>query len=322
VNAARTIAIVVEHAAGEIRPISYELAAAARELASKDNARVVALAIGDDPLPVAQRFAADTGLDVLAIAAPGAHDRLTSLTGPTALDDLNPDLICLGHTSYGWDIAPALAVSLDAACVTAVEGIAWAPGGLVLRRTIHGGRLTASVAVDAARCVITVQAGAFKRLPPAATPGVVTMCTAEAAPSRLRRIAIEQDQAADRGLDAADVIVAVGRGIGARENVELARRLAAAFPKGALAGSRPVCDAGWLPYARQVGQTGATVRPKVYLACGISGASQHIVGMRDSGFIVAINHDPAAPIFAFADVGVAEDVTAFLPLLTAESRRS
>jgi electron transfer flavoprotein alpha subunit len=117
---------------------------------------------------------------------------------------------------------------------------------------------------------------------------------------------------ADAALGQAQVVVAAGLGVGGPENLELLRRLAAQFPNSALAGSRPVCDLGWLPYRQQVGLTGATVAPRLYIACGISGARQHTVGMQGSGFIVAISHDPQAAIFNLADVCVEEDLTAFL----------
>ena len=117
------------------------------------------------------------------------------------------------------------------------------------------------------------------------------------------------------GISEADVIVAAGQGFGEEENLELARQLAAVFPKSAIAGSRIVCDLGWLGYGCQVGVTGATVSPRLYIACGISGAVQHVTGMRGSGFIVAINKDPAAAIFQMADVCVVEDLITFIPIL-------
>ena len=119
----------------------------------------------------------------------------------------------------------------------------------------------------------------------------------------------------DAGLSRAKVVVAAGRGVGEEENLDLLRRVAGLFSSAALAGSRPVCDLGWLSYGQQVGLTGTTVAPRLYIACGISGARQHTVGMQGSGFIVAINSDPQATIFNLADVCVKEDLAAFLPAL-------
>jgi electron transfer flavoprotein alpha subunit len=119
----------------------------------------------------------------------------------------------------------------------------------------------------------------------------------------------------EAALREAEVIVAAGRGIGSEETLDQIHRLAACFARSAVAGSRPLCDLGWLKYNRQVGQTGSTVRPKLYLACGISGAYQHIAGMKDSGFIVSINRDPQAAIGQWSDLRIEEDLKTFLPLL-------
>ena len=124
---------------------------------------------------------------------------------------------------------------------------------------------------------------------------------------------IRQSDTDIAGIDEANVIVAAGSGIGEEENLDIIHRLAALFPKSAVAGSRIVCDMGWLGYQRQVGVTGTTVSPQLYIACGISGAVQHVMGMQSSEFIVAINKDPSAAIFQTADVCIVEDLTVFIP---------
>jgi electron transfer flavoprotein alpha subunit len=134
-------------------------------------------------------------------------------------------------------------------------------------------------------------------------------------PRRSRSLGVKRVRTENAGLAQADVIVSAGRGIGKRENLDLIHRLAELFPRSAVGGSRPICDLGWLGYKHQIGQTGATVTPKLYIACGISGASQHLAGMRGAHFIVGINTDPHAAIFNVADVVVAEDVTTFIPTL-------
>jgi len=238
---------------------------------------------------------------------------------PALLDEIGARVICAGHTSQGSDFAPGLAIALQAACITAMEAV---EPGRVFARATHNGKIVSHVAAEADRVVITLQPGSFTWTPPEKIiSGSVTKRMVDAPARASRHLGFPPAEETDRGLDAAEVIVAAGRGIGSRGNLELVRRLGVAFPKGAVAGSRPVCDAGWLPYNRQVGQTGAVVRPKVYLACGVSGAMQHIYGMKDSGFIVAINQDAHAPIFRVADVGVVEDVVDFLPLLLAEIKR-
>jgi electron transfer flavoprotein alpha subunit len=130
---------------------------------------------------------------------------------------------------------------------------------------------------------------------------------------KTRSTGIKQAEADMTGITEADVIVSVGQGLGDKENLDLIYQLAALFPKSAVAGSRIVCDLGWLEYSCQVGVTGATVAPQLYIACGISGAVQHVMGMRSSGYVVAINKDPAAAIFQVADICVIEDLATFIP---------
>ncbi len=139
--------------------------------------------------------------------------------------------------------------------------------------------------------------------------------------SRAELLEITPAVETEAALREAEVIVAAGRGIGSEETLDLIHRLAALFPRSAVAGSRPLCDLGWLAYNRQVGQTGSTVRPRLYLACGISGAYQHIAGMKDSGFIVSINRDPQAAIGQWSDLRIEEDLKTFLPLLIEAVRK-
>jgi len=151
---------------------------------------------------------------------------------------------------------------------------------------------------------------------PQALPDVpVTVVPCDCAPVRTRPLGRIPAPETDLDLNAAEVVVAAGKGIGREENLEFIRRLAAIFPKGAVGASRLVCDAGWLPYPHQVGVTGKTVAPRLYLACGISGTIQHVTGMRGSRCIVAINTDPKAAIFQVAHYGIVEDLTTFIPLL-------
>jgi electron transfer flavoprotein alpha subunit len=131
--------------------------------------------------------------------------------------------------------------------------------------------------------------------------------------ARTKTIERRTAPAADLGFDDAEVIVTAGRGVGNAENLAVVRAFAEIFRKAAVAGSRPVCDDGWLPLSRQVGVTGATVAPKVYVACGVSGAQQHLAGMRGSGFVVAVNRDADAPMMRHADACIVEDLTDFLP---------
>lgn len=220
------------------------------------------------------------------------------------------------HTIRGSAWAAGVAACLSAPIVTAVEAVESSGDGARLRRKARHGRLHQWTACEGTPCVITIQPGAFAAETGNVEPDIVIDGQAFELeePRFVERVDAPKTEAA---LHDAEVVVAVGRGIGDPEMLVEIERVAASFSRGAVAGSRPVCDAGWLPMARQVGQTGATVRPKVYVALGISGASQHVAGMRESGFIIAVDRDTDAPIFRMADVGIVEDLRTFLPALLA-----
>jgi electron transfer flavoprotein alpha subunit len=228
--------------------------------------------------------------------------------------DMRPNVIALLHTTRSQDYAATLAVRLDAACVSGVQGLVMQDGGPVFQRAVLGGKWMAGVQADDRPVVLTVLPGYFKFESDASKLEVVETQRPSLPATRTRLIEIKES-AAEAALTQATTVVAAGRGIGSEDNLDLISRLANLFPKSAVAGSRIVCDAGWLPYHRQVGVTGATVAPELYLACGISGAFQHLAGMSGSRFVVAINSDPHAAIFNAADVGVVADLNTFLSLL-------
>ena len=226
-----------------------------------------------------------------------------------------PDYVVFAHSSYGWDLAPRISLALGAAQVSEVvelkDGVPVAPVcNAKLRREVKG---------KTAQTVVTLQAGAFGLTDePSGTPIVETIDT-EVAP----QVTFEGYEAAEAGgvdLTKAEVIVSAGRGIGKPENLEIIQNLAKAL-KGEYGASRPVVDSGWVEHGRQVGTTGQTVSPKLYVACGISGAIQHLAGMKKSEFVVAINTDKDAPIGEVADVLVVSDLKEFVPALTEKINR-
>jgi electron transfer flavoprotein alpha subunit len=224
--------------------------------------------------------------------------------------------ICVAHTSQGLDFAPALAVVLDADCITGVEDIVEKNGEICFTRPIYGGKIVAHLSPKAKTSILTIQPGIFKPMDSGLqAPGAIDIKSMIYEPHKSVSLGLKQAAADTSGIAEAKVIVAAGRGIREAENLEIIEQLAEVFPRSAVAGSRIVCDMGWLEYKCQVGVTGATVTPELYIACGISGAVQHVSGMRSSGFIVAINTDPAAAIFQVADICVVEDLTTFIPIL-------
>jgi len=221
-----------------------------------------------------------------------------------------PQMIVLPHSSYGWDLAPRLAIALEAAQISEVveikdDALVVPACNAKLRRTV-----TPSTAVS----VVTLQAGAFTPgSEPSGSPTVVRLEVASAGD-----IQFQGYEAAPTGgvdLTKAEVIVSAGRGIGKPENLVLVENLAQAL-KGEFGASRPVVDAEWTDHSRQVGTTGQTVSPKLYIACGISGAIQHLAGMKKAEFVIAINTDRDAPIGEVADVLAVADLKQLLPLLT------
>ena len=221
------------------------------------------------------------------------------------------DQVVFSHSSYGWDLAPRVAVALEAAQVSEVVGLvdgAFEVGACnaKMRRTVKP---------KTPRVVVTVQGGAFPVMKPEGSP-VVSEVKAEA-DARVEFLGYEPAEKKDVDLAKAEIIVSAGRGIGKKDNVPVIESLAKALG-GELGASRPVVDAGWVEQSHQVGTTGQTVSPKLYVACGISGAIQHLAGMKKSDFVLAINKDKDAPIGEVADVLVVADVLQFVPALTAK----
>jgi len=315
--------------AGGILPATFEAAAAARLLAEGTDAPAALVLFGADPEPAARDLAAQTGLPVVALRGESlepacGEDAVRALA--SLLGEIDPVHVVLAHDTRGGDLAPALAVRLGAACVTAVEEFAVRDGRWTFIRSVCRGRMRMEIAPEAPCTVLTVLPGAPGPGPPDESPGALSAPSGtqpsgavrlrEAAPGPGRIAFCGETPGEETGVDLteADVIVAAGRGIGREENLEWIRRLAGLFRNAAVGASRPVCDQGWLGYRHQVGLTGRTVAPDLYVACGISGASQHLAGMKGSRCIVAVNRDPAAPIFRVAQYGIVEDLAVFIPL--------
>ena len=317
------ILVISEQKDGRLNRASWEAIAAAQALAAGTSPITVAV-FGAEVDAAAQELAA---ADVAAVWAV-THASLGGYT-PDAfvaavaevVQALSPTHVCLPHTYQTRDFAPVLAARLDRTLVTDVTSVTHRDGTAVFTRPMFQGKLVAEVAADGpAPHLISWQIGSFRADAAARGAGApVTRRTAalDGAPLRQTAEAPFQESKAAVDLSQAERIVAVGRGIKAQEHVALAEQLAKAF--GAeLAASRPICDNGWLPMERQIGSSGQTVAPKLYVAIGISGAIQHLVGMKGSRTIVAINKDAEAPIFEVADYGIQGDLFELAPALIAE----
>jgi len=232
-------------------------------------------------------------------------------------------ILLVPHAHFGVDLSPGLSIKMNSAYVSDVLNIEGLEGTqLKLIRQEFGGQISAHVRCDiSSGAVINLRPGAFKPLEGAAVAGQVLDKSSEVGALTARRRFLETVVAESGDVDIAKqaILVSIGRGIQEKENIGIAEELAEALGA-AVSCSRPVVDAKWLPKSRQVGSSGKTVKPKVYLACGISGSFQHLVGIKGNPLIVAINKNPKAPIFQVADVGIVVDMLEFLPALTVRIR--
>ena len=260
--------------------------------------------------------------DIVADYTPGAYVGALS----AALRQAAPDLVLFPHTYRSVDFVPRLAYEVDAALVPEAVGFEHLDEGLVWQRPILKGKLQARVRTrNRNMTLVTLQSGAFAadEAVPAEAPAPVLELTTDLTGVEADRELLGIEEAGDQEVDLSqsEYVVSVGRGIGGAENLGIIQELAAVL--GAEIGaSRPVIDSGWLPRDRQIGSSGQTVAPKLYVAAGISGAIQHLVGMKGSRVIVAINKDPGAPIFNVADYGIVGDLHEVVPALTKALREA
>ena len=309
----RAAYIIAELRKGCITQETYELMGFARAIENKR--KPVFLLVGKNIEEQAREISKKTGCDCLALT--GDHlEHYNTLSYAHALMELLQEeaaaWVCLPHTSMGYDLAPRLAVALKAACITGVESV----GDGTLSRPIHSGKFIEEIVPNTPRVVVTVLPGAYR--PCGETTGAAgAVVVREIAFTELpsETVGTAESSYRDSALKDAQVIVSGGRGLGKKENVLLLQQLAALFPRSAVGASRSACDLGWFDRKQQIGTTGLTVSPKLYIACGISGAFQHISGMRGAQTIVAINTDVHAPIFQIAHYGIVEDLEAFTRLL-------
>jgi electron transfer flavoprotein alpha subunit len=294
--------LIGEYRQGALLDTSYELLVFAEQL----GAEAAMLVVGDrESVPRYDGTVYLCNVSTCGEYDPEAHRQL--ILAAAARED--PEYIVLQHSSYGWDLAPRVAAALEIAQVSEVVGLG--NGGFEVG--VCGGKLRRTVRPLTPKVVLTIQPGAFAvSAPPQGTPRVVELEAVRG--GGMEFLGYEPAAARDVDLTRAEVIVSAGRGIGKKENVDVVATLAAAL-HGELGASRPVVDAGWVDSSRQVGTTGQTVAPKLYVACGISGAIQHVAGMRQSDFVVAINKDREAPIGAVADVLVVADLAELVPAL-------
>ncbi len=319
---ARIFAYIV-HKAGVADDSAAELVAAARKIDAAQAPTAVVAGWGGELDSVCESLQASYG-EVWKIANESLAYPNAELVRKALVNVLPAGcIVLLPHAHFATDLAPGLSIKMNAAYVPDVVGIDALEGNaLKLVRQEFGGQINAHVRCDiSSGAVITIRPGAFKPLESAPAGGtVVDKASAVGALTSGRRyLETVVAETGDVDITKYSVLVSIGRGIQEPDNVSIAQELADAMGA-ALSCSRPVVDAKWMEKSRQVGSSGQTVKPKVYLACGISGSFQHLAGIKGSPFMVAINKNPKAPIFRVADVGIVADILEFLPELTNQIR--
>jgi electron transfer flavoprotein alpha subunit len=314
------ILVLATHDRGALRPGTFELLGLAHRLAAGAGRQVGSLLLGSGVGDAAAELARRGGGEVLHVDGEALADYTQDGYG-RVLEEVcaseRPWLVLAAHGPVGWDVMPRLGAALGIAVATEVTDVDIADGRPRFTRKTFGGKFEARLAAEGEPPFLaTVQKGAHPAIEGAPAGGVRRLpCPAASADLRTRFVEVKAGRAGGVDLTAAEVIVAGGRGVGDPQKFAVVRDLAEALG-GQVGASRPVTDAGWLPPEHQVGSSGVTVAPKLYIAAGISGAIQHVVGMKGSGYIVAINRDAEAPIFQVADVGVVGDLFEVLPALT------
>ena len=319
------ILLITEQREGQWNKTSFETLVAAQQIAEQTASRLAAVVIGKGVAALAAELAAFKLDEVLLVE----HDLLAAYTpdGYTvalrqAITQAKPDLVLLPHTYQVRDFAPQLAASLGKGMIGDSIGYRHENGKLIFVLQMFQGKTVADVVFDGAGpWFATFQAGAFRAdlVAQGAAKAAITPVAVEMKPEQIRTKPLEIFREAKQAVDLtqAPILVSVGRGIKAPENIPLAEKLAKLLG-GEVSASRPICDEGWLPMDRQIGSSGQTVAPKLYLALGISGAIQHVVGMKGSRTIAAINKDQNAPIFEVADYGIVGDLFEVVPALIEE----
>jgi electron transfer flavoprotein alpha subunit len=324
------VLLITEQRDGQWNKVSFETLGAAQRIAQRTKGSIAGVVIGEGVAGLADELAGYQLNEILLVE----HNLLEKYTPDgfsialrQVIDTSKPDLVLLPHTYQVRDFAPKLAASLQKGMIGDCIGYRHESGGLVFVRQMFQGRTAADVVFTGEPpWIASFQAGAFRAdlaEKNARGKAPVTMTAVDLKPEQIRTKPLEMFREAKQAVDLtqAPILVSIGRGIKGPENIPMAEKLAKLLG-GELCASRPICDEGWLPMERQIGSSGQTVAPKLYLALGISGAIQHMVGMKGSRTIAAINKDANAPIFEVADYGIVGDLFEVVPAMIEELEKS
>ncbi len=318
------IAVLIEHREAQIKDISFEMLTLAHQIANTQKQEVSCIILSDKCQPFADAVK-NYCHNIICVE----NDLLNNFNNQIYLPILEkiitetkPTLTMIGHTGFGTDLAPYLSTKLSMPLLTDIFDVELSPDRLLIRRQMYGGKITAEIISKKLPAMVTVRTGSFEKIltSSSAIKGLnanITNVSFDIDQSILEKSKfLEYGEVPTTGIDItkSDVLVAVGRGIKEQKNLAVIEKFAEDIG-GTLACTRPIIDAGWLPKDRQVGSSGKTVKPKVYIALGISGAFQHISGMKSAETIIAVNKDAEAPIFSVAHFGVVGDLLKIVPML-------
>lgn len=320
----RTYAIIAEHRDGKLRQVSLEALQAA-QIALPEGGRITAIIMGSQVDSLADELAAYPFADIHLIE----HDSLrhyhpeaylAALAG--VLDTIRPDAVFIGHTAVGRDLAPAIAAKLKAGQLSDVIAAESSGEGILFTRPVYAGKAFEKKRFTDFPWAVTIRPNNFPAVPTAGGAKAPIVKTSYSPPPTLRSVVkdVVLKTSGKVDLTEAKIVVSGGRGVKSADGFKPLEELAEVL-NGAVGASRGACDAGYCDYALQIGQTGKVVTPEIYIACGISGAIQHLAGMSQSRIIIAINKDPEAPIFKMADYGIVGDLFEVVPLLIREFRK-
>lgn len=313
------VLVLAEHRQGQLRDITFEMLRPAPSVAEALGGEVMVLLLGSGVDGMAEKIAG-YGVKVLVVDDPlfvDYNSEKYQKVLSAVIDDYKPQLVMLGQTAQGVDLAPALAVEKNLPFVPDIVGLDVEEGVLKATRQFYSGKVNAVIALKQADTALVTVREASYEAPEPASAGAVEKIDSPLKEDLDYRKFVEYIEAevGDVDITQSEVLVGIGRGLKEDKNLPVAEELAKAM-KADLCGSRAACDAGWLPADRQVGTSGKTVQPKLYLCMGISGAFQHLAGIKGAKTIVAINKDPNAPIFAAAHYAIVDDLHKVVPKLT------
>ena len=318
------IFILVEHRQGQIRDITYEMLGLGENLANQQGTSFTAILLGHDVKNFAEDLAARAP-KVLVVEDENLknfNSILYQQTLSSLISKYQPCLLLMGHSAFGMDLAPSLSVEMDFPLATDCIGLSFEGGRLKATRSIYGGKVNANISLrESEGYIATIRPGIFSPKMPGEKKGGIVMESSSLQGMVDVKKFIEYIEAPITGEDItqAEILISVGQGIGGPEHIPLFEELAKNLG-GTISCSRPVVDRNWLPKERQVGISGKTVKPKVYIAIGISGAFQHVTAMQGSDTIIAINKDPRAPIFGVAHYGIVDDFQNVIPILKEKTK--